>query len=124
MPENNAGSITEILKWGWVGMCGITNWVCKRLVGYVDQIKEDLSDHVLDDLKSHDDYVHKDDWQEMKANLTSRFDKLDENDKDIAHKIDSLLERVSIGASRDELEALKDQLHGRINELERSKADK
>lgn len=64
MPENNAGSFVEVLKYGWTLLIGVVWWMWNRMVGDVDELrgelkeqKESISDHIMDDLKSHEDFV-------------------------------------------------------------------
>ena len=117
MPENNAGSITEILKWGWVALIGVITWMWQRMVGQVDQVKEELSTHTVNDIKTHENFIQKDEWTEFKSSIHDRFDKLDA-------KEDKILDKVINGVDRAEFKSEIGTLYSKIDSLEQRKADK
>jgi hypothetical protein len=128
MPEKEviteSGMITEALKWVWLGLLGLGGYVWNNLASQVKaneaalvEHKNTLSDHVMDDIKSHDDFVHKDDWQEMKQNIYARFDKLDA-------KSDKILAQVNLGVGRVEFKAELKDVYGAIEDLRKTKVDK
>ena len=57
MPEDNTINLFELLKYGWTLLIGVCWWMWNRLVGKVDQLKEDLSDHTLSDVKNHKEFI-------------------------------------------------------------------
>jgi hypothetical protein len=64
MPEKDTGLIAEALKWVWLGLLALGSYVWNCLSGDVRRneenlilFKKDLSDHIVDDLKSHEDFV-------------------------------------------------------------------
>lgn len=124
MPESNSGIISEALKWVWLGLLALGGYVWNALAGQVKENavalaehKDALSDHIMDDLKSHDDFVKRDELKELKASLTKRFDSLDQRGEEI-------LKHLMEGVPRAEFDTSKDQLHARINDLEKRKVDK
>ena len=117
MPENSTGNIAEILKWGWVALIGVLTWMWNRMVGNIDQVKEELSAHKDNDSKAHENFIHKDDWAEFKSSLHDRFDKLEA-------KEDKILDKVIDGVDRTEFKQEIGTLYSKIDSLEQRKADK
>lgn len=116
MPDN-AGNISDILKWGWVALTGLGVWIWQRTVKQIDSNSKELQDHMIEDLKSHDNFVHKDDLSELKLSIYSRFDKLDA-------KSDKILDRVMVGVTRDEFKSELKDVYASLESIRLSKQDK
>jgi len=116
MPDqigSTAGLLNKALEWLVLGVTGLVGILWKANDTRFSKIENRI-----------ENFSTKEEIHELKNNLHSRFDKLDEESKVIDKKIDKILERVLLGVSREEFDNKTDQLHARINDLEKSKADK
>jgi hypothetical protein len=117
LPENNAGTITEVLKWGWTLLIGAVAYMWKNLSSKVEANSKAMTDHALDDLRMHENYVSKTDWSELKLSIYSRFDKLDA-------KSDTILNRVMEGITRTEFKNELKSVYLKLDDLQKTKVDK
>jgi hypothetical protein len=109
--------ILEAAKWGWLALVGVVVWMWQRMIGHVEKNSEELQDHIMDDLKTHDDFVKKSEWDAMKNSLYARFDKLDA-------KSDKILDRVVLGITREEFKGENQAIYQKLDDLQKNKADK
>jgi hypothetical protein len=109
--------IAEALKWVWLGLLALGSYVWNSLTVQVKKNSEALSEHIMDDLKSHEELVKKAELKEIVNSLTRRFDKLDEKGDDI---LTHLMEGVSRTEFKDEMKGV----YSSIDDLRKSKADK
>lgn len=92
----------------------LVGWIFSRQIAKIDSVSIDLETHKLHVSNHHATH---DDIDELKKGLYSRWDRLED-------KVDKFLETVSMSVNRPEFEIAKDQLHARINDLEKRKQDK
>ena len=117
MPDKDPNILAKLAEWGWLSLAALGAYVFRNLAGQVKENQEALSDHVMDNLRTHEDSVHKDNIIELKGNIFSRFDKLDA-------KQDKLLDKIVLGISREEFKSETSILHNKIDSLEQRKSDK
>jgi hypothetical protein len=111
--------IEEALKWVVGVLTVLCGWILKRITSKIDGGEKAMQAHIESETGTLEKYVLRTEWVEFKGSMYSRFDKLEANDRELVRKMDSILEKIGFGASRNELENLKDQVHGRINDLEK-----
>jgi hypothetical protein len=104
--------VLEAAKWGWVALVGVVVWMWQRLTGRVDDTAEALSDHIMDDLKMHDDFVTHDYMQaEIKPWLNRIDSKMDTLVTQTADVIKRDEYKADITALHNKIEAVKDSMH-------------
>ena len=89
-------------------------WIFKRQVKKIDDLGNELEAHRLH-VSNH--YATQADISELKESLFKRWDRIE-------LKMDDFLTNISMAVARPEFETAKDQLHMRINDLEKRKQDK
>ena len=117
MPDKDPNILAKLAEWGWLSLVALGGYIFRSLAGQVKDNQDALADHVIGDIKTHEDFVQKDDLTEMKANMFARFDKLD-------IKQDRLLDKVVLGVSREEVKGELASLYNKIDSLEQRKSDK
>ena len=97
----------ELLKYGWVLLIGAIGWMWNRMVGNIDQVKADLSDHIMDDLKAHDDFITHDYMQDEIKPWLNRIDK----------KMDKLVDQTADVIKREEYKKDIGALYSQVGDL-------
>jgi hypothetical protein len=100
---------------GTVGLVtAIGGWIFNRQISRIDKVAEELEEHRLY-VSNH--YATQAGIEELKVGLYGRWDRLED-------KVDEFLKTAATSVNRTEFEISKDQLHARINDLEKRKSDK
>ena len=106
MPESTSLSIAAILKYGWLATIGMGAWVWKNLTGQVNKNTEALNEHIIEDLKAHEEFIThgymKEEIKPWLNHINNKLDTLvlqtrDEYKNDITalhHKIDAVKDMV------------------------------
>jgi len=92
----------------------VFGWIFNRQTSKIDKVSEELETHKL---HAANNYATHADIDDLKEGLYARWDRLED-------KVDGFLKTVATAVSHTELKEATDQLHARINELQKIKLDK
>lgn len=105
MPESTSLSIAAILKYGWLALIGMGAWVWKNLASQVNKNTEALNEHIIEDLKAHEDFITHGYMQDEIKPWLNRIDK----------KMDKLVTQTADVIKRDEYKSDITALHIKID---------
>lgn len=118
MPDNN---ITIWQEYGLPIVAGIVTfistiigWIFSRQITKIDKVAEDLEKHKL---YASNHFATHEDIEDLKEGI---YDRLDRHEG----KIDGFIQTAAIAVPREEFFKATDQIHMRINDLQKTKADK
>jgi hypothetical protein len=118
MPDNN---ISFWQQYGLPLVAGITTfiasvvgWIFSRQIERIDGVAKALESHKL---YASNHFVTKADLLDLEEGIYSRLDRHET-------KIDGFIQSVAVAVPRDEFQGAIDQVHARVNDLQKSKVDK